>query len=252
MKTSRIIFISVILFMAEILFGQENMNSFINVPFNHPAPGLNQMAAGAELNNIPVQPVSNSWLGRHQVQLSIGLLSGYGVETGTWTGGLENSAGGSGLLGSIVYSYWFRDDFAAGASIGIIGSEVNSSINGSRVFLETGSVVPVLFGIRYNPLKVAGNESVRFYVFAFGGACVGSATRSYSDGGLELETYSETVPASRFGVGADLMLSRIFMAGLSAGYYLAADFERPIGAQKNYSSPEFALSIGILLGSGEK
>ena len=250
MKTNRLILISVILFMAEILSGQENMNSFINVPFNHPVPGINQMAAKAESNDIPAQPVSDSWRDRHQVQLSIGLLSGYGVETGTWTGGLENSAGGRGLLGSIAYSYWFRDDFAVGASIGMIGSEVSSSINGSRIFLETGSVVPVLFGIRYSPLKMAGSESVRFSVFALAGPCVGSATRSFSDGGLELETYSETVPASRFGVGADLVLGRIFMTGLSAGYYLAADFDRPIGAQKNYSSPEFALSFGILLGSG--
>jgi len=252
MKTSRLILISVILFMAEILFGQENMNSFMNVPFDHPVTGIYQMAAGAELNDIPAQPVSNSWRGRHQIQLSIGLLSGYGVETGIGTGGLENSAGGRGLLGSMAYYYWFREDFAVGASIGIIGSEVSSSVNGSRIFLETGSVVPMLFGIRYNPLKMAGNESVRFYVFAFAGPCAGSTTRSFSDGGPEVETYSETVPAARLGVGVDLVLGRIFMAGLSAGYYLAADFDRPIGAQKNHSSPEFALSIGILLGSGEK
>jgi hypothetical protein len=84
------------------------------------------------------------------------------------------------------------------------------------------------------------------------GPCIGSATRSFTAAGLSNETYTETAVASHFGLGTDFVLGRLLVAGLSVGYFLTTDFNRPIDRQKNYSSPEFTLSIGILLGGAKK
>jgi hypothetical protein len=247
MKTRELILVTAILLIAENLFGQDWMNHYPKHANNILASAANKNLAIAEEKESPSQFASNSWQGKHNIQLSIGLLSNYGVETETSTGGLTNIAGGDGFLGSVIYSYWFRDDLAFGVSVGVIGSEVSNSVNGSRASLETSSVLSVLFGIKYQPLVMNLSESMKPYIFASIGPFIGSATRSFTGPGLENQTYSETALASHFGLGMDFVLSRLFVAGLSVGYYLATDFDRPIGQQKNYSSPEFAFSIGILL-----
>jgi hypothetical protein len=231
MKAIKILFVMAILLIAKTSFGYPPM---------------------AEGKGQTDQIVSNSWQGKHNFQLSMGLLSDYGVENRASADGVVNTAGGDGFLGSISYSYWTRDNLAFGVSVSVIGSEVNNSVSGSQVSSEASSVVPVLFGIKYQPQGMAISEGMRPYLFASVGPCVGSTTRSFTATGLKSETYSETALASHFGIGTDVVLSRLFVAGLSVGYYLAADFDRPIGGQKNYSSPEFSLSIGILLGGGKK
>jgi hypothetical protein len=221
MKTKKLVIITAILSMAECSLGQGLVDQY-------------------------------SWYGKHDIQLSIGLLSDYGVETGISTDGVVNIVGGDGFFGSIAYSYWAQDDLAIGVNVGVIGSEVSNSVNGLRISLEASSVVSVLFGIKYQPLKLSISESVRPFLFANAGPCFGSATRSFIGRRLRNEAHSETALASHFGLGAHFVLSRVFVAGLSGGYFLATDFDRPIGPQKNYSSPSFTLSFGILLGGGKK
>jgi hypothetical protein len=231
MKAIKMLSVMAILLIAETSFG--------HLP----------MAEGEGSTN---QFVSNLWQGNHNIQLSIGLLSDYGVENKVSAGGVVNIVSGDGFLGSIAYSYWAKDDLAFGLNVDVIGSEVSNSVSGSRVSSETSSVVSVLFGIKYQPSILVISKGVRPYLFASIGPCVGSATRSFTGMGLKTETYSETAVASHFGLGSNFVLSRLFVAGLSVGYYLATDFDRPIGPQKNYSSPEFTLSIGILLGGGKE
>lgn len=231
MKAIKILFVMAILLTAETSFGYPPM---------------------AEGKGQADQVVSYSWQGKHNIQLGMGLLSDYGVENKASADGVVNTAGGDGFLGSISYNYWAREDLAFAVSVSVIGSEVNNSVSGSQVSSEASSVVPVLFGIKYQPQGMAISEGMRPYLFASVGPCVGSKTRSFTATGLKGETYSETALASHFGLGTNLMLSRLFVVSLSAGYYLAADFDRPIGGQKNYSSPEFSLSIGILLGGAKR
>lgn len=230
MKAIKILFVMAILLLAE--------TSFAHSPMADEKGSTNQFA-------------SNSWQGKHNFQLSIGLLSDHGVENEISASRVVNTAGGDGFLGSIAYSYWTGDNLAIRVNVSVLGSEVNNSISGYRVWSETSSVVPILFGIEYQPSMLVINKGMRPYLFASIGPCIGSATQSFIGSGFESETYSETVVASHFGLGTTFVLSRLFVAGLSVGYYLAADFDRPIGGQINYSSPEFTLSIGILLGGGK-
>jgi hypothetical protein len=247
MKTRGLILVTSILLIAENSFGQNRMNHYPKLANNISAPVASQQLSIAEEKELISQFASNSWQGKHNIQLSIGLLSNYGVESETSISGTTNNVGSSGFLASIAYSYWAQEGLAFSVSVGVIGSEVNNSISGSRVSVQTSSVVPVLFGIKYQPFAMNLSESMKPYFFASIGPCFGSATYSRTGTSLKNESFSETVLASHFGLGTDFVLGRVFVVGFSAGYYLATDFDRPIGSQKNYSSPEFAFSIGILL-----
>lgn len=193
---------------------------------------------------------SASERGRHHIQLSIGLLTAYGVESEISNQGLVNIVGGDGFIGSIAYRYWVKHDLAIGVTVGFLGSEINTSISGSEVAVETSSVVPALFGIKYQPATMRLSEDVRPYLLASVGPWIGSGTRTRTGTRFVNETYSETTLGSHFALGTDFVISRLFAAGVSVGYYLATDFDRAIGPQKNYSSPEFSLLFTIAFGKG--
>ena len=46
--------------------------------------------------------------------------------------------------------------------------------------------------------------------------------------------------------GLDFLMGSIFKLGLTAGYHLLGDFERPIGSETNYSGPEYSLIFGFV------
>ncbi|MFQ5631393.1 MAG: hypothetical protein ACE5I1_21685 [bacterium] len=190
--------------------------------------------------------------GKHQIQLSFGLLSDYGVDNEVSAGSTTNFVGGGGLFGSVAYSYWVEHNLAIGITVGVLGSEVNTSINGREVSVETASVVPVLFGVKYQLGEMATSASLRPYLFASAGPCIGSATRSRAGTNLGSEILTETVLGAQLGLGAEVSLRRLFTLGANAGYFFASDFDKRIGSQKNYSSPQFMLSFGVALGNGKK
>lgn len=66
-----------------------------------------------------------------------------------------------------------------------------------------------------------------------------------------VEARSETALGSRLAVGVDLSLFRWFKLGFAGGYHFVTDFENRIGSEKNYSGPEFSLSLGIVFGKGK-
>ncbi len=58
-----------------------------------------------------------------------------------------------------------------------------------------------------------------------------------------LETCS-SIPAA----GMDVFFGKIFSFGVGFGYHLVTDFEKRIGTETNYSTPEFSLAFGISFG----
>lgn len=216
-------------------------------------PGTDTVTGGepvtmGEKEESALRTQGNTLQGRHVIQLGIGLLSDYGFESGTSKGSTVKVSDHHGVLGSLSYNYWIRDDLAYGVRIGLQGSEVRTVFESVRSSVETSSAISVLAGIRYQPTVLPVSDAVRPYIGVSVGPFVGSATKSFTGTTLKTETHTETTLASRFGVGADFRLGDLFVAGISAGYFLAMDFDKPVGPEKNYSSPEFSLSLGVSLG----
>jgi hypothetical protein len=206
----------------------------------------------AEKKESTRQSVSNSLRGKHSIALGIGLLGKMTVRNEVSAGGVTNSVEEREFLGSIAYTYWLENNLGFNFSLGVLGIDVTNSVKGSEVSTETGTVLPMLFGVKYQPFRLTTSDVLRPYVLASVGPLFGSATMNRVGVKIESESYLEAALSSRLGVGMDLLLSKWFTLGVGAGYYLVTDFERPIGSEKNYSSPEFSLSFGIILGNGKK
>ncbi|KPL03980.1 MAG: hypothetical protein AMJ90_02385 [candidate division Zixibacteria bacterium SM23_73_2] len=212
-----------------------------------------QTLPAAEKKEFASQSISNSMRGKHGTALNAGILGGVTVANEVSVGGVTNSVEERGFLGSIAYTYWIENDLAVNFSLGLFSMDVTNSVQGSEVSTETATVVPLLFGVKYQPFKLTDSDVLRPYVLASVGPFFGSATINRVGANIvESESYSETALGSRLAVGIDLSLSKLFTLGAGAGYYLVTDFKKRIGSEKNYSSPEFSLSFGIVFGRGKK
>lgn len=207
-----------------------------------------QTLPAAEKKEFASQSISNSMRGKHGTALNAGILGGVTVANEVSVGGVTNSVEERGFLGSIAYTYWIENDLAVNFSLGLFSMDVTNSVQGSEVSTETATVVPLLFGVKYQPFRLTASDVLRPYVAASVGPFFGSQTMERVGVNVETEVYSETALGSRVGVGVDLLLSKWFTLGVGGGYYFVSDFERPIGSEKNYSSPEFSLSFAIAFG----
>lgn len=190
--------------------------------------------------------------GRHQIELSIGLLSRFGTASEVSVAGVTMRTDVNGIIGSIAYDYWLTDEWAVDVCTGLASADVSTSANGTGASVETATVIPLLFGVKYKPLELAIGNALRPYAYASLGPYFGFASDVRAGATTETESYSEAALGSRAGVGMDLSLSQTFTLGLAAGYFLVSDFERRIGSDKNHSSPEFSLSLGVLIGKAKE
>jgi hypothetical protein len=211
-----------------------------------------QTLSTTEKKESTSQSVANSLRGKHGIALGIGLLGKMAVTNEVSAGSVTNRVDGGEFLGSITYTYWLENDLAVNFSLGLLGVDVTNSVQGSEVSTETATVVPMLFGVKYQPFRLTADDVLRPYVAASVGPLFGTTTINRAGVNVEAEVYSETVLGSRLGVGLDLSLSKLFTLGVGAGYYLVTDFEKRIGSEKNYSSPDFFLSFGVVFGKGKE
>jgi|GEM_PF-670842 len=194
------------------------------------------------------QSVSNSLRGRHSVTLSAGILGGVTVENEVSPGGEVTSVVGEEFLGSIGYTYWLENHLAVNFSVGLLSLDVINSVDGSEAYTEAATVVPLLFGVKYQPLRFTERDVLRPYIKASVGPFFGtqSLDRVRAGENTETEVNSETALGSHLGAGVDLLVSKWFALGVGAGYYLVSDFERPIASEKNHSGPEFSVNFGVV------
>lgn len=197
-----------------------------------------------------VQGDAQALRGRHQIELSIGLLSNLSTAGEVSVGGVALTSETNGIIGSIAYAYWLTDEWAAGLSVGVASADASSSVGGGGVSVESATVIPLLFGVRYQPLSLAIADALRPYAYASVGPYFGFASDVRAGGTSGIESYTEAALGSRAGVGMELSLGNRFKLGIGAGYRLVSDFERRIGSETNHSSPEFSLTLGLTLGKG--
>jgi outer membrane protein W len=175
------------------------------------------------------------------IVLSVGFM---GYKTSAVTVGV----GGAGVsadfhgVGWISYGYWFEPNWALLVESGLLSSRVR--VSGSGV--ETASVFPLQFGLRYQPEDWALGGTVRPYV----GASVGPYFGSQNTAGTFVEVATQTAIGARLGAGLDIIPSRKVTFGAVARYHAVTNFDRAIGSRDNYSGFEFSLRVGLLLGAG--
>jgi outer membrane protein W len=200
------------------------------------------------LTQTPVHPEPYSRRGLHQIELGIGLLSALNASSEVSVGGVGVTSEVNGVLGSLAYSYWLADEWAVAISVGIANADVSTSASGSGAAVESAAVIPMLFGVKYEPLGLAVADALRPYLCVSLGPYLGLASGVRAGPTTGTVSYTEAAIGGRAALGMDLSLSRRFALGLTVGYHLVSDFGRRIGSERNHSSPEFSLSASFFVG----
>ena len=198
------------------------------------------------------RPVSNSLRGKHCIEVTAGLLSGITSTTEVSAGNVTTKSETDGFIGSIGYTYWFENDWGITFSVGVSDVDATVSTSDSGTSVISAVVVPMLFGVKYQPSGLIDSDVVRPYASVSAGPYLGSSSEVRTGPFTVVGARSETALGSRLAIGVDLSLFRWFNLGFAGGYHFVTDFENPIGSEKNYSTPEFSLSFGIVFGKGKK
>jgi hypothetical protein len=96
------------------------------------------------------------------------------------------------------------------------------------------------------------STATRPYVKAAAGPYVGTQSSVSVGTSVTVEERVETVIGGQLGGGVDFILGRRVMLGVALGYNIISDFNEAIGGSVNYSGPEFAIGISLLMGSGQQ
>jgi hypothetical protein len=159
-------------------------------------------------------------------------------------GGVTTRNDATGIGGSLAYTHWLLDAWAINVSIGVVDADATTSVSGSGTSIEAATVIPLLVGVRYQPMGLTTGDTFRPYVAASVGPYFGSVS------GVQTGFFASAVSHSISG--ADVLLGKRFTLGFGIGYCLVSDFENRIGSETNYSGPDLALFFGILLGGAAK
>jgi len=187
--------------------------------------------------------------GSHLIELSAGLLNAGSSTVAVSGTGVNTEASGRGLLGSLRYAYWVDDQLAVQVSVGVINANASVNVNGTGATVRSATVVPLLFGVKYQPFEFGRLSNLRPYAYGSLGPYLGYEAGVEAGWPTETGTRWEAALGVRLAAGLDLSVSRLFTVGFQLGYLGMTDFENPIGGERNYSGPEFSLSLGLMLGS---
>jgi len=209
------------------------------------APGLVRAQAVPSAN----EGKSETPAGSHLIEISAGLLSA-GRSTVAVSGtGVNAEASGRGVLGSIRYAYWVDDDLAFQVTAGFLNADAGVYVSGTGATVRSATVVPLLIGVKYQPFEFGSFSDLRPYAYGSLGPYLGYEAGVEAGWPTQTGTRWESALGVRLAAGLDLSLSHLFTLGFQLGYMGMTDFENPIGGERNYSGPEFSLSLGLMIGS---
>jgi hypothetical protein len=181
--------------------------------------------------------------GRSALEINVGFWGGAKASNSFTSTGVQSEAKTSGFLGSVLFSYWMREQVALTLSAGLLAGEASSSLNTTVIGQHASTVTPILIGIKYYFLEPSPEDAVRPFVSAAVGSYIGSEA---SNTLLSQEARTEQAIGGRFGAGVDAFLGNHFKLGANVRYNVMADYETPIGARTNYSGAEFSIGVGFI------
>jgi hypothetical protein len=147
----------------------------------------------------------------------------------------------SSFSGSLLYQYWFENEWAIDFQVGFLNAHVETSfydVSGS-------SLTAVLVGCRYYPKMLALGNSGRVY----GGINFGSyhGSVSYVSDWFSTHVRTEAVFGINPNAGLDLFIGNWLRIGPTVGYHYINKFHHIEIFKDDMSGFEYGFSFGILL-----
>jgi hypothetical protein len=184
------------------------------------------------------QPEPVKLIGRHTITVEGGTKTNSNTSVITNAGGVDVK---SGFIGSFNYGYWFDEEWAVTLSVGGFGMGAKTTYNN----VETNSVMPILFGVKYYPKKLALGAVGRVYAGLAAGDYMGFATKTQNI--FNNTVVSESVFGGQLSAGMDFFVASWFKFGPKLSYHFMGDFSEVIGTKKNLSGAAFSLELGFVL-----
>ncbi|MEW6411274.1 MAG: outer membrane beta-barrel protein [Candidatus Zixiibacteriota bacterium] len=194
---------------------------------------------------------------RHQLELRMGMfnqsnsdltLTTTSIAASGVSSNVTSTVNANGFMGQLTYGYWFTEGLALNASVGGMLASVETQIEDIGITTESAYIGRVLVGLKKYLPGSTFNSSLRPYVKAMVGPCIGSQTSTQVSSLVTSESRSEVVVGGQAAAGVDLLVGPHVLMGLNLGYNLMPDFSEPIGASKNYSGPEISFGVSYLIG----
>ena len=189
---------------------------------------------------------------RHQLGLRLGMWNQTtDARTEVTIGSVSTSVGSNGFIGGLSYGYGLTESFALNINIGAMFADVSTQTSVYEVSSNTSTITLILMGIkRYFPSSTYGT-SVRPFVSASIGSFVGNQSGTVVRTGVDviIESRTEAAFGGQIGAGVDFIIGDHIMTGVSLGYDLMTNFDKPIGGSKNYSGLEVIFGFSYLFGS---
>ncbi len=174
----------------------------------------------------------------HSIDLSFGYYGNANSEASIFMPGVNVTVMNDNFSGRVADSYFFNDNLAFHASLGIMQPKVRLTPQ----YIGTSSVIPVLLGIKYYPLKISESR-FKPYLLGAAGTVIGSSSGT---GPLGAKAFTESAVLFNLGLGCDFELGSLVKLTSGVGYNLSTDFSESVGGRKNYSGVEFFLGFGFM------
>ncbi len=200
----------------------------------------------------PATAANSSLLNKHSLTIQIGFSGQATNSTSLSETGIAATTSANGPTVFLSYSYWFKANWAFFVKSGALQVEAKNQTEGYEVFSETGVVIPLLLGAKFQPETISAGKAIRPFLSVSLGPYLGFGTQSSAGLSVSNKTSAETALGARVGIGIDAFFGTHFLLGFDAGYHLVSDFSTPIANQENYSGGEVLLTLGFIWGESPK
>jgi len=190
---------------------------------------------------------SQEFVGRSRIELQAGLAVP-GSSSTTAVGSVVSEANAAGALGAIAFSHWFKERAAVVLSAGVMAVDVESNVSVGNVSSRTAAIVPLFGGVRLYLTEPSSGTNYRPYISLTAGPVIGTESDSRVGNVIVNRSVTRTAFGGRVGAGLDVPFARRWVFGVFGGMCGMTDFSEAIGNEKNYSAPDFGVSIGLLFG----
>jgi len=203
---------------------------------------LSAVVSMAALSAVPAAASELAASAAHEITARVGFVSNVGTEFSGPTYGVSATTGG--VLGTIQYDYWIKDEWAIGLSAGAVDAGTDFSIENGVPSSSVASVAMLHLGATYRPAALAITPDLRPFVSLSAGPYIGSFV---GQSGWFSGASTSTSAGLRALVGLDLRFARHFKVGIAGGYHLIGEFDE-LGTTTDYSQPEFSIGFGVGFG----
>ena len=181
---------------------------------------------------------------RSVLELNLGIWGGANVSNTIGVSGIQSNANTSSFVGSLLYAYGIREDMSVTLSAGVLAAGASANIGLLGVSQESGSVVPLLLGVRYYVPSPEERAKVRPFVSLGVGTYLGFESSNSVGFTVVQESHTESAFGGRIGAGIDFYLNNNFKFVANAGYNVMSDFSSPITGRLNFNGGDFSIGAG--------